>query len=59
MIIHHLDFGIICGVGDDDYFYTLQAKDAVRWMMEMGLVLGPETRVLDLDAGTALSVRNS
>jgi SAM-dependent methyltransferase len=37
--------------GDDAYFYSLQAADAIRWIEQSGVLLGPQTRVLDLGCG--------
>ena len=45
LIAHHLKHK------DDADFYQLQADDAVRWIENSGVVLGPSTRVLDLGCG--------
>jgi len=37
--------------GDDVGFYLLQARDAIRWIERMGVVLGSQTRALDLGCG--------
>jgi SAM-dependent methyltransferase len=50
MIIHHL-IAHHLKHKDDAYFYQLQADDAVRWIEEAGVQLGPATRVLDLGCG--------
>lgn len=45
LIAHHLKHK------DDAYFYRLQADDAVRWIEQSGVQLGPATRTLDLGCG--------
>src|SRR5262245_29228137 len=45
LIKHHLKHA------DDDAFYEMQAEDAVRWIVESGIPVGPKTRVLDLGCG--------
>ena len=45
LIRHHLRHK------DDAEFYRLQAADAIRWIAESGVRLGPETQALDLGAG--------
>jgi SAM-dependent methyltransferase len=45
LIAHHLKHR------DDGYFYSLQAEDAIRWIEESRVVLGPQTRALDLGCG--------
>src|SRR5690242_8410663 len=45
LIAHHLKHK------DDAYFYQLQADDAVRWIEQSGVPLGPGTRALDLGCG--------
>jgi 2-polyprenyl-3-methyl-5-hydroxy-6-metoxy-1,4-benzoquinol methylase len=45
LIAHHLKHK------DDAYFYQLQADDAVRWIEESGVKLGPGVRALDLGCG--------
>jgi SAM-dependent methyltransferase len=50
MIIHHL-IAHHLKHKDDAYFYQLQADDAVQWIEEAGVQLGPATRVLDLGCG--------
>ena len=37
--------------GDDPEFYLLQARDAIRWLKESGVALGPQLRALDLGCG--------
>ena len=37
--------------GDDAEFYRIQARDAIRWIAESGVPLGPNTHALDLGAG--------
>lgn len=36
---------------DDEGFYGIQAQDAIRWMREQGVHLGPGTGALDLGCG--------
>ena len=36
---------------DDPVFYAMQADDALRWLDQCGVPLGPGTRVLDLGCG--------
>jgi 2-polyprenyl-3-methyl-5-hydroxy-6-metoxy-1,4-benzoquinol methylase len=36
---------------DDAQFYLMQAEDAIRWLETNGIVLTPQTRVLDLGCG--------
>ena len=50
MIIHKL---IARGFrrGDDAVFYLAQARDSIRWLEQMEVPLGPQTRVLDLGCG--------
>src|SRR5262245_43847423 len=36
---------------DDPSFYCFQADDAIDWMEQKGVVLGPKTRALDLGCG--------
>ncbi len=50
MIIHKLIAQFVRG-GDDTGFYLEQARDAVRWIERGGVVLGPQTRALDLGCG--------
>jgi 2-polyprenyl-3-methyl-5-hydroxy-6-metoxy-1,4-benzoquinol methylase len=45
LIAHHLKHK------DDAYFYQLQADDAVSWLEQSGIKLGPATRALDLGCG--------
>jgi SAM-dependent methyltransferase len=45
LIAHHLKHR------DDGYFYLLQAQDAIRWIEQSGVALGPRTRALDLGCG--------
>ncbi|HZR21121.1 MAG TPA: class I SAM-dependent methyltransferase [Verrucomicrobiae bacterium] len=45
LIAHHLKHK------DDAYFYQLQADDAVRWIEQCGVPLGPNTLALDLGCG--------
>ena len=50
MIIHKL---LLQGFkhGDDAVFYSLQARDALRWIAASGIKPGPNTTVLDLGCG--------
>lgn len=48
LIKHHLKHG------DDDAFYELQAKDAIRWMWENGVHIEPGTSALDLATGCGI-----
>ena len=50
MIIHRLILQYLSH-GDDPGFYRFQAEDAVRWIEESGVRLGPQTRALDLGCG--------
>lgn len=50
MILHKLLLRFLKH-GDDPEFYLLQARDAIRWLEESGVVLGPQTRALDLGCG--------
>jgi SAM-dependent methyltransferase len=45
LIAHHLSHR------DDPHFYTLQAREAIRWIEGGGVTPGPATHVLDLGAG--------
>ena len=36
---------------DDPVFYAMQATDAIRWLREQGVAMGPGTRALDLGCG--------
>ena len=36
---------------DDPEFYRMQAVDAIGWIEEAGVAVGPGTRVLDLGCG--------
>lgn len=36
---------------DDSDFYLMQAEDAIRWLVNSGISLTPETRALDLGCG--------
>jgi SAM-dependent methyltransferase len=36
---------------DDAEFYRMQADDAIRWLRQSGVQIGPGTRVLDLGCG--------
>jgi len=36
---------------DDETFYALQAKDAIRWLRDKGVAIGSQTRALDLGCG--------
>lgn len=45
LIAHHLKHK------DDAYFYWLQADDALRWIEQGGVAIGPQTRALDLGCG--------
>jgi SAM-dependent methyltransferase len=36
---------------DDPTFYSFQAQDAIRWIEQGGVSLGPKTRVLDFGCG--------
>lgn len=36
---------------DDEEFYRIQARDAIRWMVQCGTPLGADTSVLDLGCG--------
>jgi SAM-dependent methyltransferase len=45
LIAHHLKHK------DDADFYQMQADDAVRWIEQSGVDLGPSTRALDLGCG--------
>src|SRR5438309_11842298 len=47
MIIHKL-IARHLQTGADPYFYSLQAKDSVRWMEKRGVVLNENTEALDL-----------
>jgi len=37
--------------GDDPTFYSFQAEDAIRWIEQCGISLGPKTHALDLGCG--------
>lgn len=50
MIIHKL-MARCLRHGDDQTFYLAQAQDAIRWIERCGVVLGPQTRALDLGCG--------
>lgn len=50
MILHRL-LARFMRCGDDPEFYLLQAQDAIRWLQESGVALGPQTRALDLGCG--------
>jgi SAM-dependent methyltransferase len=53
MIIHRLILRALKH-GDDDYFYFLQAEEAIRWIASSGVTLGPKTHALDLGCGHGL-----
>lgn len=50
MIIHKLILQHL-KAKDDPTFYTFQAEDAIGWLERSGVVLGKETRALDLGCG--------
>lgn len=50
MILHRLLLQHLKHADDPD-FYSLQARDAIRWLVASGVALGPETRALDLGCG--------
>ena len=50
MILHKL-LARFLKHGDDPEFYLLQARDAIRWLEESGVALGPQVRALDLGCG--------
>jgi SAM-dependent methyltransferase len=50
MIIHKLMTQCLRH-GDDGTFYLAQAQDALRWIQQSGVALGPQTRALDLGCG--------
>ena len=50
MIIHRLLWRFLHH-GDDAQFYSLQARDAIRWIERCGVTLGGGTRALDLGCG--------
>jgi 2-polyprenyl-3-methyl-5-hydroxy-6-metoxy-1,4-benzoquinol methylase len=45
LILRHLKHG------DDKYFYSLQADDAIRWIKSKGVKIGPSISALDLGCG--------
>ena len=50
MILHKL-LARFLKHGDDPEFYLLQARDAIRWLQQSGVALGPQVRALDLGCG--------
>jgi len=50
MILHKL-LARFLRHGDDPEFYLLQARDAIRWLEQCGIVFGPNVRALDLGCG--------
>jgi SAM-dependent methyltransferase len=50
MILHKL-LARFLKHGDDPEFYLLQARDAIRWLEECEVALGPQVQALDLGCG--------
>ncbi|MCB1129039.1 MAG: methyltransferase type 12, partial [Verrucomicrobiae bacterium] len=53
MIIHHLIRHHLSH-GADAGFYALQARDAIRWLREGGVRIGPGVNALDLGCGSGV-----
>lgn len=53
MIIHKLIIRLLKN-GDDNEFYTMQAKDSIGWLQKMGVLLGTKTTVLDIGCGQGI-----
>lgn len=53
MILHKLIFRYL-KYGDDEGFYLIQARDAVRWLERVGIGLGSDVSALDLGCGRGM-----